>query len=327
MPENRFTIMSEGSPLKDVVLRALQATGEWSVPAMRQPGFELIEQIMQENGFRAAAGPLPANANVLFDNTVVQVGTSRLTFVADLLSEGLIYPLPDPLSVTALEWTLGGRVGAAKRTMTPSARGENKLPAQLTRRLPVYLTTDNFELDIRTLRMSQRVGVPLDTNLVAQCTRSVNEAIEDAGINGATTIDGQQLAVASYTAPGLLNAPNANTVSLSVDWTAPWASTTGPAIVADVMKMIAANQADKKFGPYNLYTSSAAGLTLGGDYQTQGTTTIQQRIESITAGGRPIRVRPADMFPAATTGAQAALVQMTSDVVDVVDGQRPTVIP
>ena len=38
-------------------------------------------------------------------------------------------------------------------------------------------------------------------------------------------------------------------------------------------------------------------------------------------------IRYADMFPAASTGPQAAVVQMTRDVVDIVDGQRPTAIP
>ena len=48
-----------------------------------------------------------------------------------------------------------------------------------------------------------------------------------------------------------------------------------------------------------------------------------KRLEQLTYGGRNLRVRVADFMP--TT--KFALVQMTNDVVDIVDGQRPTIIP
>jgi hypothetical protein len=334
----RFTVAGQGSPMTDVVARALAATGSWSIPAMREPGFKMLESIMEDPIVRAvqeqmrmrglAAAPLPERAQVVVDRAVVEVGLQRLTFVADLLAEGLVYNLTDPLSVTQLEHYSSSKVGAAQRTMTPSARGENKLPLMLPGRLPVYLTTDTFELDIRTLKMSERVGIPLDTALIKQCTRSVNEALEDAAINGATTLDGQALNVAGYAAPGLLNAPNANVYALSVNWTAANViGTTGPAMLADLQGMIAAAQADLKFGPYNLYVGTTAGIVIEGDFKLNGDLSIRQRLEQISIGGRPIRIRVTDMFPGASTGAQCALVQMTSDVVDLVNGQPPTVIP
>lgn len=324
----RFTVASKASPLTDVVARALQMTGGWSVEAMREPGFRLLEDILApERAFRAAA-PLQDKAQVVIDRTVVEVGLQRLTFVADLMAEGLTYPLSDPLSVTQLEWNKSSRVGAAQRTMTPSARGENKLPIVLPIRLPIYLTTDRFELDIRTLKMSERVGTPLDTALIKQCTRAVNEAIEDAAINGATTLDGQVLKDAGYDAPGLLNAPNANTGNLTVDWTAANViGTTGPAMVADVQVGIDALQSDRKYGPYNLYVGTKAGNVMQGDFKVNGDKTIMQRLQEMDAGGRKLRVRITDMFPGAATGVQMSLVQMTSDVVEVVNGQPPTVIP
>src|SRR5678816_1919975 len=149
------------------------------------------------------------------DRAVVEVGLQRLTLTADVMAAGLTYNLTDPLSVAQLEWNQQSKIGAAQRTMSPSARGENKLPLIAPNRLPIYLTTDQFEIDIRTLKTSQRVGTPLDTSIVKQCTRAVNEAIEDAAINGATTLDGQNLQDAGYTAPGLLNAPGVNTQSLT----------------------------------------------------------------------------------------------------------------
>lgn len=269
-----------------------------------------------------ALSPLEENAQKLVDQAVVEVGLERLTLIQDILAEGLTFPLTDPLSVMEVQWERISKTGGAQRTMAPNARGEFQMPDRTIRRIPIYLTTDDFSVNTRTLRASQRVGNPLDTTLVKQATRRVNEGLEDAGINGAgIQVDG-------YTTPGLLNAPNANTQTLSVDWTADnVVGTTGPAMVNDVMAMISKEQADKKFGPYNLYIGTKAGNVIEGDYKALGEQTIRERLEAIQAGGRTINVRVADMMPNAATGQQVALVQMTSDVVDIITGQSPTVIP
>ena len=316
------------SPLTNVVMRALTEAGGWSVPAMRRPGFKMMSAVEQEHQFRTLA-PLQDKAQVLIDKAVVEVGLQRLTLVADLLARGLTYNLTDPLSVAQLEWNSSNKIGAAQRTMSPAARGENKLPIVTPNRLPIYLTTDQFEIDIRTLKNSQRVGTPLDTSMVKACTRAVNEAIEDAAINGATTLDGQALTVAGYTAPGILNAPNANTQSLTA---AAWTTTpVGSTVFAETMAMITKLQGDKKFGPYVMYVGTQIGNTLDTDYNsgTSNPITIRQRllqIESLQA------IRVADLITSGngatpSIGNKVALVQMTSDVVDIVVGQAPTVIP
>jgi hypothetical protein len=311
----------ETSQLSGAFMRSLEETGQLSVTAMRASGYRALENALRDEERFRALSPLTDKAQVLIDKTVVNVGLQRLTFVADLLSEGLVYPLTDPLSVTQLEWNKSSKVGAAQRTMSPSARGENKLPIVLPSRTPIYLTTDRFELDIRTLKMSQRIGMPLDTTLVGQTTRAVNEAIEDAAINGATTLDGQPLQDAGYTAPGLLNAPNANTQSITV---AAWTTApVGATVQAEVLSMMSKLQADKKFGPYNLYVGTVIGNALNTDFKANGNDSILARLQDMDAGGRKLRVRTTDMMPAATV----AMVQMTSDVVEIIDGQRPTVIP
>jgi hypothetical protein len=324
--DKRFTVASKASPLADVVLRALEETGHWSIEAMRRPGFRAMERLMRGPEFRALA-PLPDRAQVVLDTAVVEVGLERLTFAADVMAAGLTYTLTDPLSVTQLEWNATNKTGNAQRTMSPAARGENQMPAILPFRLPIYLTTDDFHLDIRTLKMSQRVGMPLDTTLIKQCTRSVNEAIEDAAINGATTIDGQELKVAGYNAPGLLNAPNAETQVLTAT---AWDSTPVAAtILSEVQLMLAKLRANKKYGPYRMYTNTEVGAVLDNDYVTASPqNTIRERLlklEGLQA------IRTADMIPggAVTTliGAKVAIVQMTSDVIDMVVGQKPTVIP
>lgn len=288
---------------------------------------QLLMRVAQQGGLSIGAlralSPLPENAQKLIDQAVVKVGVERLIFAQDLLAAGLTFPVPDPLSVMELQWERMSKTGGAQRTMTPQSRGENQLPKRDIKRLPVYLTTDDFSVSIRMFQMAQRLGTPIDTTLVEDATRRVNESIEDAAINGAADV-----VVEGYTAYGLTNAPNANTNSNSVDWTgANTVGTTGPAIVNDVLAMISALQADKKFGPYNLYVGTKAGNLLQGDFKVNTTDTIQSRVEQIQAGGRNVVVRVADRMPGLATGTQCALVQMTSDVVQMVTGQSPTVIP
>lgn len=315
--EMRFTSCEA---LGDVVLRAAALPGGLTVPNMRAPGFRLLEQqLAAEGNFRALA-PLPENSQKVIDRAVVEVGLDRLTLMADVMAAGLTYNLSDPLSLTQLEWNASNKVGNARRVMSPETRGENFLPDLLPYRLPIYLTISQFELDIRTLRMSQRVGLPLDTANIKSGTRAVNEAMEDAFINGATTLDGQALKVAGYSAPGIVNAPGAETQALTL---ASWdASPVGATIFAEVQSMIAKQVANKFYGPYRLYTPTSVGAYLDSDYDTTSGSrglSIRERLSKIPN----LTIATADMLP--TT--KVILVQMTSDVLDVVVGQKPTVIP
>jgi len=297
----RFSANNPNSPISGALLRALSETGELSVASLR------------------ALSPLSDKAQVLVDKAVVEVGLERLTFAADIMSAGLTYPLTDPLSVTQLEWESINQVGHAQRTMSPSARGENQMPIRTINRLPIYLTTDDFSIGIRTLKMSQRVGQPLDMSLIKQATRRVNESIEDAAINGATTIDGQALVVGGYAAPGLLNAPNAAAQALTL---AAWSTApVGSTVFAQTQLMIGKLQTNKKYGPYRMYVGTAIGNALDTDFaSTKGENSIKDRLLKIEAMQA---IRVADMMPAG----KVALVQMTSDVIDMVNGQSPTVIP
>ncbi len=274
-----------------------------------------------------ANSPLEENAQRIVDKAVVEVGVERLVLAQDIISAGLTFPLTDPLSIMEVQWEQISKTGTAQRTMSPSARGENQLPDRKIKRVPIYLTTDDFNINVRTLKASERIGTPLDTYLVKQATRRVNEGIEDATINGAGVTVGGGDTVPSTTY-GLLTAPSANTFALTVDWTGSnTVGTTGPAMLNDLLNMVSALQADKKYGPYSLYGGTKFGNLIEGDFKTNTMGTIRQRLESVQAGGRAIKIGVADQFPNASTGQQCALIQMTDDVVDMVTGQAPTVIP
>lgn len=258
-----------------------------------------------------ALNPLPKDAQELIDRAVVQVGLDRLSIVADVMAEGLVFNLPDPLSVMEVKWEAEAKIGHAIRTMKPEARGERQLPDRIVRSLPIYATIDDFSFNSRLLRASERAGSPIDTSMATQATRRVNESIEDAMINGAG------FTVAGGAAPGVLDSTSTST--LSVDWDA---ATSGESILADVLAMADVLREDRRFGPYNLYVNTSYGNKLNEDFKSNSDKTTRQRLQELSFGGRSLRVREADLLPDDTV----VMMQMTSDIIDVVRGQAPTVV-
>lgn len=282
----------------------------------------LAQALLQSGGnieaMRSLA-PLPKDSQELIDAAVVNVGLDRLVVAADVIAAGLTFPMPNWLGVMELYWEKAAKIGDARRTMTPGSRGERQMPDRDPARIPIYATLDDFSFHIRVLLASQNGGAPLDTSGVEQATRRVNESIEDSFINGAA------LQVGGLTAPGLLNAPNANS-QLFVDgesWTD--ANHSGEDILTDVLNMIGVEQGDKKYGPYNLYIPTEYGNKINEDFKSNSDKTIRQRIEEVQEISA---VRVADLMPgdAAVGGPKTAMVQMTNDVVEAVVGQQPTTI-
>ncbi len=319
--EMRFTVASPHSGLGDIINLSMQAGMGLNPTALRTLGFTRLEAMLDQPEFRAAA-PLPDHAQVYFDGAVRTVGTQRLQFIAELYREGLTFSLPDAMSIPFIETNYEGNIGAPFITMNPEAKGEDQLPVMTAGRLPIYIVKDQFSLGIRELGMSRRAGLPLDVRIASQKTRAVNEMIEYTGINGAQTIDGQSLVVGGYSAPGLLNAPNANVKVLTAS---AWTGTTpvGTTIMAEINAMFAQLVGDFKRGPYTLFIPTAVDQALNIDFKANGNDSIRARISQMNAGGRPLRIVVVDMLPAT----KVVLVQMTNDVLEVIDGIRPTIIP
>lgn len=261
--------------------------------------------------------PMPDDAQKLIDDAVIGVALERLVVFADVMAAGLVFPISEPLSVLDVQWEQISKSGGAQRTMNPGARGESQLVDRSIKNIPIYVTADDFSLNVRSVLASARNGTPLDLTMVEQATRRVNEALEDAIINGA------DVQVGSNTTPGILGAPNVNTQAY-VDneaWTVVGHS--GDDILADVLNMFDQLQTDKMYGPYNLYIPTTYGNKINQDFKANSDKTIRMRLEELEAGGRNLIVRVADQLPTDRT----ILMQMTSDVIDIIDGEQPTVVP
>lgn len=270
-----------------------------------------------------ALAPLPADSQMIIDDAFIRVGQQELTLVADLIAAGLTRPLDNWLSVMEIGTNSINEGGFAMRTMDIDVRGERQVLDQKRTIIPVFATHDDFSFGIRELAAAERIGQPLDDSHIENSIRNVNVAIEDQAWNGLTDTNGSEFKVHGNTAPGVLTSPS-NTVVYSGSNKA-WdhASKTGAEIVADVLAMVAKAKTVNRRGPFNLYIPTAYDSRLNTNYSDGTTTfdqTIRERLEKITSGGRPIVIKEAAMLPANRT----ALIQMTSDVIDVIVGQQPT---
>jgi len=167
----------------------------------------------------------------------------------------------------------------------------------------------DFHLNIRALHASRTRGESLDTTQVSLATRLVAEKIESILYLG-TTVLGSNFPIYGYA-----TAPNRSTDSV----TASWATTTGENILIDVLKMIDDAVADNMYGPYVLYVPYAVHTHMGGDFKANSDKSIMSRILEVPGISA---IKPTSDL----TASNVILVQMTSDVVDIVDGMQPTLV-
>lgn len=246
-----------------------------------------------------------------YDDVVLKVTEERLVGVGDLIAAGLTHTV-NGLAKTVLEYEDQSDIESAQLSMDGATRGRNDRPEFSLNYLPLPIVHADWQLGIRELNASRTTGEALDTSLAGAKTRKVNEKVEEMLFTGASSF-----AYGGGTLYGYTDFPSANTGNLSAAWDA--SSTTGATIINDVLAMKQALIADGFYGPYVLYVPTAYETKLDSDYDatTPGTTILERllKIRNIT------KVQVADKLTATSGGKErVVLVQMTSDVVRLVEG-------
>jgi len=184
---------------------------------------------------------LPKDAWIAIDKTVLEVAQSRLNGIADLRARGLVRPL-DGLGVMYDYWQTLGDDLSAEQSMSGLTKGAENGVDFSENTIPLPITHVDFRIPVRKLMAMQRYGAPLDTTMVAQATRKVIEKLEDTLFNGSSIVSGGNHLY------GYLDFTSSNEVSCTGNWTG-----TAANIELDVIKLIAALEADNHNGPYILY--------------------------------------------------------------------------
>lgn len=269
-----------------------------------------------------ASSPLPLHAEELIDNTVTENALDRLTIVKDMMEMGLTTDLPNWLGVMNYKWQKRGRAGNPQFGMLPdiTAQREDFKFAMDFDSLPVYCITEHFTIHPRLFAEWQEanrrgVNLPLDTTMVADAERRMNETIEEATIYGPPA----DFKPNGQTIPGLLSGTNVFPFGGGVAWDN--SGKTGPQIYSDVGGMVDQAIAQHHYGPYVMYVGTSYGRVLQRDYVTTlaNTKTVMSRIlEDVAISD----IKVADRLPKDSV----LLIEPKKTNFDLIIGQQPAAL-
>lgn len=244
------------------------------------------------------------------DKKVVEISRIRLVGASDLIGRGLVYNLTNGLGTTVLETENVSDFEDADMNMDGATPGAKDRPEFDIGYLPLPIVHKGFDLSIRVLNASRRMGQPLDATMAGLAAKKVSEKIEEILFVGASTYT-----FGGGTLYGYLDHPNRNTVSLGTNWDA-----SGATPLANVLDMKQASITAKHYGPWMLYIPTAYDHVLDDDYSTSyPNASIRNRIKQV-AGIVDIKV--ADKL----TANNVVLVEMAEETARMVVGMQPTTV-
>lgn len=277
-------------------------------------GSGAVAQKLLDSGFNVNAlrtnDVLRKDEWIAFDNTVVEVARQRLIGVGDLMSAGLRFPITNALGVTRVEWEKMSDMEAAEVSMSGVTDGRSDRVTFDLEGVPLPIIHKDFNINVRALHASRNGGTPLDTTQAALAARLVAEKIEGILFDGYAAIKMQSSTIYGYT-----TFPQRNTGTL-YDWDD--SGTDGSEILSDVLEMIQDLYSNNMYGPFIFYVPLSYYVKLGEDFKTNSDKSILQRLMEVP-GVKDIR-------PSENLANEVVAVQMSQDVVDMVDGIQPTTI-
>jgi len=240
------------------------------------------------------------------DSAIQPIARTRLRGIQDLNSMGLIYNLGNAMGTTTLEYHDISDAFEAELTMDGISRAKNDRVNYGTHYLPIPIIHVDYEINLRELNASRRLGNPLDTTYAENATRKVAEKLEGMLFTDTTKSFGNGT-IYSY-----VNYPDRNEVTITTSWAN--SSVTGANIVKEVSEAKQALIDMNMFGPYKMYISKNYETKMDQDYSAaKGSNTIRERILKIeNINGVSVSDTLADDT--------VILVQMTKDVVRLVKG-------
>lgn len=273
------------------------------------------------------------------DRRVYTATRQRLRGWSDLLGASS-YTIPNAMGKLTLEYYAIDDVGEAVLDMDALTPARNFRPSQKLRSMPLPIIHSDFSFSQRELMVSRSGGGSgLNLQLAEMAGFKIGEMIEKMlfGIEGSgfqygTISNGLYAHDGNSQLYGYLNHPNRlASATLPVP-----DGTNGQEIVDKVIQMREALYANGYFGPFIVYHSTDWDRWLDQDYvwnETNGanwaygvnpTMTLRDRIKKI---GGIMDVRRVDyLTPAASHAYTLLMVQMTSDVVQAINGMPITTV-
>lgn len=245
------------------------------------------------------------------DDAVIRVAEQRLIGFDDLRRNNLVYTLNNAMATTVLTWEEMSDAMEAFVSIDPQRKGNNDTVVYNPNHIPIPIVHADYQIGERLLQESRTRGNGLDTMNAERATRKVTQQLEDMLFGNASILTYGGGTIYTYlTHPDI---SSMNFASANEYWDD--SVKTPSQIKDDVIAMKQASIDDMHYGPWMLYIPPNYESILDDDYSVSGASsmTIRQRLAAID-GIQGIRV--VDRLPAD----HVLLVQMTSDVVDLIDG-------
>lgn len=306
----------------DMATRFLQCGGD--INGMRpyfndkgQPSITVMKRVPGKPGLTPVMMPT-ANATLRkdewkqLDEVLIKIAQERLGAVEDLKAAGLTFNINNGMGTTVLQYEDMSDITAAEVSMDGVSRSQGDRPEFDILSLPLPITHKDFSFNLRVLEASRQRGDTLDTTMVELATRQVLESIETMLVVGQSAFT-----FGGGTIRGYLDVTTRNTVTLPLAWDN--ASKTGALILTDVLNMQQALINANHFGPYMVYIPKAYETVMSKDYASGYPKSIRDRLMEIE-NLKGIKVLDK------LTANNIVMVQMTSDVVQIVTGLGLTTV-
>lgn len=243
------------------------------------------------------------------DKAVLKAYQQRLVGVADLQGRGLVYNIGNGLGKTVLGYQDASDIEDAQMSMDGVTRARRDRPEFDINYLPLPITHADFSFSAREIEASRSGNMPLDTTMAELAARKVAEKIEAVLFNGASSYT-----FGGGTIYGYEDEPNRNSVAIATNW-----DDSGATPLQDVINMKQALINDRCYGPYVLYVPTNWETSLDDDSKAESDLTYRERLLKIASISD---IKIADKL----TSDVAVLVQMTADVIRLVNGMSVTTV-
>jgi uncharacterized linocin/CFP29 family protein len=242
------------------------------------------------------------------DRAVVQAASERLNFVDRMRSLGLVKTLTS-IGVLASQWNVGSQMTRAVVNLSGRSAPDLDRQDYNLKGVPVPVIHKEFQIGMRELEASRRLGEGIDTTNAYQASRVVAEELERTcfGGNSAVVLNGQSI----Y---GVTNEPNVNTGAATGDFG------TIANINTTFTAMINACAADNYHGPFEGWVSTNQYNEMTTAFYTDGSG--ESAFERMLRMPQLRAIHPGDYL---TDGA-LFIAQMTPDVLDIAIYQLNTVV-
>lgn len=271
-------------------------------------GHRLLDNDMNTNALRTNA-LLRDDEWKRIDDAVLATAVGQLRGIQDLKDAGLTRDLGG-LGVLIAEYEKVSDMEPAEQSLSGVTEGKEDIPEFTLAGVPVPITHKDFRINVRHLQASRTRGSSIDVTAAELAARQVAELLET------TLFNGSAIRIGTSVLQGYRNFTDRITGSLAAAWDG---TATGEQMVADVIAIIGALEADFFFGPFVMYLGTATMTFLREDFKANSDKTVMQRMLEL----EPLAsIRHSSKM----TAGDVLLVQLTSDVIDLPVGQDITTV-